>query len=138
MLATMVNPELTPGSVTLWLNDHGGFTRDGLLFWSVLAQMVDGMEFVSYTKWTDTAADMDRITEALARNPQVVQVDFVPGGRLDSHFVLALGFTDDGQDMNIIDPWTGKRTRLLGAYGLATWDLKRAIYALAEYRIDKN
>jgi len=137
MLATMVNPELTPGSVTEWLNEHGGFTRGGLLYWSVVAQMVDGMEFVSYSKWNNTAADMDAVSEALKQNPQVVQVDFYPGGVLDTHFVLALGFTDDGQDMNIIDPWTGKRTRLLGAYGLATWDLKRAIYAMAEYKLER-
>lgn len=137
MLATMVNPELTPGSVTEWLTEHGGFTRDGLLFWSVVAQMVDGMEFVSYSKWRNTAADMDAITKALAHNPQVVQVDFHPGGALDTHFVLALGFTEDGKDLNIIDPWTGEHTRLLGAYGLATWDLKRAIYAMAEYRLDR-
>jgi hypothetical protein len=65
-------------------------------------------------------------------------VDFRPGGALDSHFVVALSFTENRSDLNIIDPWTGERGTLLGLYGSGGWDLARAVYALAEFRVERG
>lgn len=135
MLLTMINPELTPGSVGKWLNDNNGYTG-GNLYWARPTELVDGVEFVGYYKWEFDPCDMELVTSAIEANPQVIQVDFHPGGDLDTHFVLATGFTADGKDLIILDPWTGEQGRLLGVYGLARWDLERAIYALAEYRIE--
>lgn len=142
MVGTLVR-DIDPLEMVQYLNAHGGFTAPvpgdpnsgGLLYWSIAGQAVDGLEFVGYRKWRNTAADVGAITAALDYNPQIVQVDFHPGGALNTHFVVALALTPDGEDIEIIDPWTGQRGTLLGLYGASGWDLGRAIYALAEYRV---
>ncbi len=135
MLMTMINPELTPGSVGKWLNDNGGYTSEGNLWWAKPAEMIDGFGFINRTEWIRIGCDMDMVRAALEHNPQLIQVDFHPGSVLDQHWVLALDFTADGKDLHIIDPWTGQHGLLLGMYGEALWDLARAIYAMAEYRL---
>ncbi len=144
MVATLANPEITPLSMVQYLNSHGGFTRPnadgeggGLLYWSVAAQAVAGLTYVNYRKWQTYPADVDAVRTALSHNPQVIQVDFRPAtSPLDTHFVTALSMTDDDTDINIIDPWTGERGTLLSMYSKPDWDLKRAVYALAEYRVE--
>jgi hypothetical protein len=136
MLGTLVQ-DITPLGMVEYLNSHGGFTSGGLLYWSVAAQAVDGLSFVNYTKWRTYPADIEAVKRALSHNPQVVQVDFRPATSvLDTHFVTALSMTADGSDINIIDPWTGERGTLLGMYSKEGWDLERAVYALAEYRVE--
>ena len=138
MLATVLDPTLTPGDVVEWLNTNGGFTSGGLLYWAKVAAMVTDLEWVKYYLWRDAPADIDLLHTVLARGPTVVQVDFVPGGALNTHFVVALSMTEDGKDVNIIDPWTGKRGTLLELYGAAGWDLRRAVYAMAEYDLARG
>ena len=144
MLATMAQPDITPHDMVTWLNWNEGFTRPdangqnaGLLKWSTLAAHIDGMSVLHYHKWRDGPADIDIVRDALARNPQVVQVDFKPAtSALDTHFVLALDMTDDDSDIDIIDPWTGQHTTLLTAYGRDGWTLPRAVYAMCEFELD--
>ena len=136
MLGTLAELGLTPGVLTERLNGRGGFTKDGRIIWAVAAAVVDGLEFIEYSKWHKSPADIPQIREVLSGGPQVLQVDFKPEtSALDSHFVLGLRMTDDGEDIEIIDPWTGKRGTLLGLYGQEGWDLARAISAMAEFRI---
>jgi len=133
MVASAVKPDVTPLDMVEWLNEHGGFTSGGLLYWDKAAQFA-GLDFVGYTLWRDVPADETRLRRALAVGPQVVQVDFRPAtSKLDSHFVTALSYTDAGYDLNIIDPWTGNRGTLLDLYGAPGWELSRAVYALAEF-----
>lgn len=136
MLASAVDPAFTPLDMVTWLNSNGGFTSGGLLYWSKAAQAVTGLAFVNYHVWRSVSADLPVFRDALARGPQVLQVDFKPATAvLDSHFVLALGLTAAGFDVDIIDPWTGARGTLLGLYSGSGWTLSRAVYAMAEYRI---
>lgn len=134
MVATTVKPTLTPLEMVTWLNSNGGFTSGGLLYWKKAAEC-GGLRLLRYTtEWRKAPADLGQLKAALAKGPQVVQVDFKPATTaLDSHFVTALGFTDDGDDLNIIDPWTGERGTLLALYGQPSWTLERAVYALAEF-----
>lgn len=133
MVASAVDPAMTPLALVTWLNANGGFTSGGLLYWAKVAEYVDALTFVSYHLWRDVAADLAHLARALEIGPQVVQVDFVPGGALNSHFVTALAFTEDGKDLVIIDPWTGERGTLLALYGATGWSLSRAVYAMAEF-----
>lgn len=134
MVASSVEPAITPLELVTWLNANGGFTSGGLLYWAKVAQFVDGLTFVDYHLWRKVAADIEKLKAALRVGPQVVQVDFKPAtSTLDTHFVTALSMTEDGKDVNIIDPWTGEHTTLLIAYSEQGWTLARAIYALAEF-----
>lgn len=121
-----------PGELTDYLNRVSGFTSDGRLYWAKAA--IDGLKFIQYHVWDNVKADLEIVKRCLSANPCPVKVDFHPGGKNDSHFVLALEFTEDGKDLYIADPWDGQRKKLLETYAAADWDLARAIYALAEYR----
>ena len=135
MLGTLCEPTLTPNILVIRLNVAGGFTRDGLLIWAKVAELVEGLEFVSYHRWRGGPANVAQVRDALSQGPQILQVDWKPAtSALDTHFVLGLGMTEDDEDLDIIDPWTGERGTLLNVYGKPDWDLARAIYALAEYR----
>ena len=138
MVATKLDPTLTPLDVVNYLNEHGGFTAGGLLYWAKVAEFVEDMEPVDYRKWTKTSADMSYVTSVLSRGPAVLQVDFVPGGALNTHFVTALRMTADGKDIECIDPWTGERGTVLGLYSVPGWTLQRAVYALAEYSLERG
>lgn len=134
ILGTLAEPTSTPLDLVTHLNSNGGFTN-GLLYWAKAAEFYDGLSFVTYKKWTESPADMAYVRAVIERNPQVIQVDFHPGGALNTHFVVAESMTADGQDIDIIDPWTGERGTLLGAYGIQGWTLARAVYALAEFKL---
>ena len=134
MLATQVDPTMTPATMTNYLNTNGGFTSGGLLKWNSAAEAVDGLNVVRYHLWRDIPANVATLTDRITREPQAIQVDFYPGQALNTHFVVALSMTEDGRDINIIDPWTGERDTVLGAYGATGWTLARAVYAMAEFR----
>lgn len=136
MLGTLYEPALTPDILAIRLNATGGFTSNGLLIWAKVAEAVDGLEFVSYHRWRDGPANVAQVRDALSQGPQIIQVDFKPTTSApDMHFVLGLGMTEDGDDIDIIDPWTGYRGTLLNVYGKPGWDLARAVYAMAEFRV---
>lgn len=139
IIGTLADPSFTPLDMVTWLNANGGFTSGGLLYWAKAAEAVPGLDFVDYYVWRQVPADIAKLKEALAHNPQVIQVDFKPStAALDTHFVVALGMTEDETDVNIIDPWTAGRGTLLGLYAAAGWDLRRAVYAMAEFRLARG
>ena len=136
MVATLADPTMNPLKMVTYLNANNGFTSGGNLYWGKIAEGIPNMRFVNYVKWESVPANMDYVRTTLSYHAQAIQVDFkVETVPLDTHFVCALGFTADGKDIDIIDPWTNTRTTLLKAYALPGWTLARAIYALAEYRI---
>ena len=49
-------------------------------------------------------------------NYAILEVDSVPGGQLDTHYVVALGASVDAQIV-IVDPWTGDLVPLCPRYG---------------------
>ncbi len=138
MLGAGVDMATSPGVLCSWLNAHDGFTPEGLLYWARAAEAVAGMEFVRYVKWHDralTAAEMQATLELLAVKPLLLQVDYRPGGPLNSHFAVAIGYDETRQDIRIVDPVDGATKWLLESYGAREWDLPRAIYALVEFKL---
>jgi hypothetical protein len=136
MVASVVKPDITPLDLVNYLNGAGGFTSAGELYWHKVAQFVDGLRFVNYHLWRNTAADLVLLKRALAKNPQVVQVDFRPAtSALNSHFVTVISLTEDEKDLNILDPWTAQVGTLLKMYSKTGWTLGRAVYALAEFEV---
>lgn len=134
MIATRKDASLTPKELNRRLSANGGYTAAGLLWWAKVAEAVPGLRFKQYHTWRTVPkpdADMNVVRAALQRGPCVIQVDHVPGGALNSHFVVA--FEDLGDDIRIADPWTGEVTTLRARYWNGT--LPQSIFALAEYEL---
>jgi hypothetical protein len=136
MLATQVE-DINPKEMNTWLSNHNGYTHDGRLWWKKVSERVKKLSFEKYVKWTTTPADMDMIYSELEDHPVILRVDFVPNtSKLDSHFVVAYGKTDN--DLLIVDPIDGSKTKLLERYAEEDWDLARAIYALVVYEVSEQ
>jgi len=134
-IATQVDCTLTPLELNRRLSANGGYTAGGLLYWRKVEEAVPGLRFVAYHTWRTTPkpdADMTLIRAALERGPCVIQIDHIPGGDLDTHFVVGLRMLDD--DVEIIDPWYGDTTTLKTRYWRGS--LSQSIFALAEYAIE--
>jgi len=136
MYATQVNPMLTPKILNDWLGQNDGYTDNGLLVWSKVADYVDGLSFVNYFTFDPDAADhMNQVYSLLETGPCIIQVDFYPGGEINSHFVLALYAQNN--DIRMIDPWTGEEGWLLEVYGEQNDTLGNSIFRLAQYAIEE-
>jgi len=132
-LASMLDRSLTPKIMNDWLSRDGGYLSDGRLMWTKVAERVDGMKYIWYHVWP-VGADLIGLTAMLEKAPVVIKVDFYPGGTIQSHFVLALGI--DGDDILILDPWTGTERYLLAAYGDGIMNLENVVLAAVEYSMD--
>lgn len=131
MLGSQYNTLITPKSFNAFLKNNNGYTPDNCVYWAKLGEIVPELKFTDYYKWQDIKANLPLVLEELAKHPVILQVDFRPGGELDTHFVLAL--SSDGKDVDIIDPWDGAKTKLLQRYAKDDWDLERAVYAMVVY-----
>lgn len=127
MLASRNDATVTPKTLNQYLKAHNGYTEDNRLIWA----SVPGLQFKDYHVWRDIEANIPLFLEEVAKHPVIIQVDFRPGGELNTHFVLAL--SSDGNDVDILDPWDGAKTKLLKRYAVSNWNLARAIYAMAVY-----
>ena len=131
MLGSQHNSQITPKTLNNYLRNNNGYTQDNLIYWAKVNEFIPELQFRDYKKWQNIEADLPYVISELEKHPVILQVDFRPGGALDTHFVLALRYTDN--DIDIIDPWDGIQTKLLRRYALADWNLKRAIYAMVVY-----
>lgn len=144
MVASQVEPGINPLILNHRLQDNEGFTDDSLLLWEkvvdcVVPQIV-GTSIVyegptnrwkdGELVWRNVPADMGRVMDELADGPCIMEVDFVPGGALQTHYVLAVGCNQERTDIYIYDPWDGVRTLLLQRYAKQDWILARAVYGL--------
>ena len=140
-LFSMIDDTMNPKKLVTWLNNNNGFTspRDrlpgGLLYMSKPFDMpgiTEHLRYVRYHTWrTGGAADLSLIEKLLEVGPTVIQVDFLPATEpLDSHFVLGLRLI--GDDMEIMDPWTGQICNLIETYGDGR-PLELCIFAAVEY-----
>ncbi|MBN1250091.1 MAG: hypothetical protein JXC32_20670 [Anaerolineae bacterium] len=133
-LLTLTDPEMTPLKLVTWLNEHEGFTDTGRLWIAKPAEMTPDWDFVAYHTWRKEGqtADLATVRRLLSMGPTIIQVDFKPAtSALDSHFVLAL--REEGNDIEIMDPWRGTVDRLRESYG-PDRTLEQAIYAAVEYK----
>lgn len=133
---TLTDPDMDPLKLVVWLNANNSFDPYGNLFVAKPAQISPAWEYVAYHTWRKPGqkADLATVRRLLEAGPAILQVDFKPAtSKLDSHFVLALRFTDAGDDIVVMDPWTGKIVELLDTYGPGR-TLETAIFAALEYR----
>jgi ABC-type bacteriocin/lantibiotic exporter with double-glycine peptidase domain len=131
MLATQFDKNVTPASLNSFLRNNSGYTNDNCIYWAKLSEFVPQIKFRNYYTWRNSKADINLVLSELKNQPVLLQVDFYPGGYLNSHFVLATHHEND--DIAIIDPWDGSRTKLLQRYAVNGWSLERAIYAMVLY-----
>jgi hypothetical protein len=129
MVARLIDTTLTPPVLQERLKPVGGFWHANLN-WAAVPQVVPGLTFDGITNWADSPADMDAIKAHLAQHPLILWIDYTPGGAQQSHFVLALQYLDEYDDIMIADPWDGYSGRMLLRYGLQGWTAQRAIYGM--------
>lgn len=150
-IATSIDSSLTPSVLCERLSSSYGFTNKGELIWEVLPQVVTAsgsamgatLEFLGPADrskdgdliWRGIPANMERVFSEIGQAPTIMQVDFVPGGSLDTHFVLALEYDEVQKDLLVYDPWDGVPTYLMMRYAQDHWDLARAIYGLRLIRV---
>lgn len=132
MLGSQFKQECTPKTLNQYLKTNNGYLSENRLIWSKVCEFVPQMTFDNYYLWRNEPANMDIFLREVKQQPVIIQVDFYPGGGLDTHFVVALW--SDGNEVAVIDPWDGARTNLMQRYALGNWDLARAIYAMVVYR----
>jgi hypothetical protein len=131
MVASLAGYDDTPDEVLSNLKTAGAMRAQYLAHPEKIPSAYKNLEWLGARDWRKKAADLDNLKDLLSYGPVIIEVEFKPGGDpppTDQHFVLAKGFTENDQDLEIIDPWDGAETRLLERYALSQWNLKRAIY----------
>lgn len=131
MLGSQFDSTVTPKTLNQYLRKNNGYTNDNCIYWSKVSEFIPQLKYKNYYTWRDKPADIDFILNELSKRPVIIQVDFYPGGNLNTHFVLATSYTEG--DITIIDAWDGVETKLLQRYALTDWSLARAIYAMVTY-----
>lgn len=121
-----------PGRLNKWLTMTGGFVADNLFVFNALSGL--GLDCGDVIFCRDEPAPVDVLTELLIAGNcgVVVEVDFTPGGALNSHWVQLL--TNAATPL-IMDPWQlpGHELIALDQYFAPGWDLARGLFALAWY-----
>lgn len=126
----------TPDALNDWLKAHGGFAQGNLYVWTAVKPL--GAKLLKRVVCRFVPAPVGAIRQALAAGQAVIaQVDALPGGALDQHWVRILSVDADGKDALIMDPWQlpgHEVCRLKPRYTAAGWTVARALFAVAIYR----
>lgn len=130
--------DVTPASLCVQLNQHGGFAPDGQMSWATLEKLYPGVKlyYFKYTKniqsWHNLAAsslvEIDKAIKDIKQCCAMGQgmgicVDLVPGGSDPDHIVLALETPDDFNKWLVADPDGGRIITFRERYG----DVKTAV-----------
>lgn len=102
--------------------DGWGYDRGNQIVHSTLAYIFDELIFHGMITCSHFPAPILTIDTML---PCVIKIDFIPGGKIEGHWVLAKEKVDD--DYIINDPWYGDEALLLKRYGKPGWDLAQII-----------
>jgi len=108
-----------------------GYDKGNQIVHSTLAYIFEELIFHGLILCGHQPAPIPTIDTML---PCVIKIDFIPGGLVEPHWVLAKEKVRD--DYIINDPWTGDERMLLQTYGKPGWDLARII--LTVVRMDTN
>lgn len=146
MLATLVDPKITPDEHNNLVTSKNGYTNDGRLKWGVAAEVIPGLSFLSYDTYRGNstyklAADLVKIDQLLStQNYLIFQVDSKPNtSALNSHFVTVIAPVIKNNkivDFTIADPYYGDTTTLLTRYGKGS--LEQSIFAVAAFYLDDS
>ena len=130
MVLSLAGYEDDPPAVAAKLRKAGCFSGALLTRPDKIPQAYPLMRYDGAALWHKVAADMEEFKIELSKGSMIIEVDYQPGGPFNQHFVLCLGWADDGKDLIIADPWDGVKTKLLTRYAQDHWDLGRALYGM--------
>lgn len=115
MVAKYYGHDTDPDRLNQALISNNGYLNGNLYKWyegvPKIYNDIKCVKIVDTSTAAVTAAQFAEIDKELeAKRPVVIEVDFVPGGRPDMHFVVIV----DGQngEYTIADPWNGSVTNL--------------------------
>ena len=132
MVASLVGYDDTPPETAEKLKFYGAIEGSYISNPCAIPDAYPELAWEGALHWRKIPAEIGVLKALLSGCPQIVEVEFSPGGEPpphDQHFVLALDMSDHG-DLWIVDPWDGAETLLLERYALDHWDLSRAIYGV--------
>jgi len=137
MILSLAGYEDDPPTVAAKLREAGCFSGALLTQPEKIPTAYPLMRYDGTVQWHSVAADMERFRAEIEKCPCIIEADFVPPtAEFNQHFVLCLGWADDGKDLLIADPWDGTRTKLLERYAQDHWSLERALYGMRLLRKD--
>jgi hypothetical protein len=80
--------------------------------------------FYGWYDWHKTQADKNLFFDELRKGPVITEVDFRPTTqKFNQHFVVALEWNEEKNDVLIADPWDGTKCYLLERYRLVWYSL---------------
>ncbi len=124
----------SPSELNAYLNGHNGYASGNLFVWRAIEPL--GFQFLGLVSCATVPAPVDNIRRALtAGDLVVVQVDAVPGGDLQEHWLLVEAAV--GEDFTVMDPMRepGQTLGLLTKlYGVQGWSAARVIVGVATYK----
>lgn len=138
MIASLAGYPDSPPDLALGFERAGVFSGADLQYPERISLVYELLRYDGAIDWRSAPADLDRLQEELERGPVILEVEFIAGGERppqDQHFVLAISFTKNAQDVIIVDPWDGWERSLLDRYAMEGWDLARAIYGMRLLRV---
>ena len=127
-------PDITPTEFNRALNVRGGYNvieGEAHLAWDRLPTIYPELQWLGRESWTRPLYDgeLDRVRGFIEEAPLPLWVDFRPlTSRLDTHFVLAVAWDAEHDDIVVIDPWGGVTAGLLDRYAAPSHNLARAIW----------
>ena len=132
-----VDPTMDPGKLVRWLNANNGFTTGydaGRLILSKPPAMTGGFKLKSYLTGP---GHLPEILSLLHTGPVICQVDYNPKDPdIDSHFVLAIEYLEDSNDLLVVDPWYGETVSLMSLYGRGK--LENSVFNVLVYELDSQ
>jgi hypothetical protein len=133
VLSDFTSRMIAPGELNQWLRENGGFTGGGLFVWDSITSL--GLRRAETIQCVSQPAPVQHLADLLADGAAVVvEVDSIPDGPLNQHWVRLLSIDDkDGQ---IMDPWQwpGREFTTLSRYFAPGWTPQRAIFMAVAYR----
>ena len=137
-LAQWAGYEVDPVAFAAALDEAGGFANGEVSHPSAITRALPRLKWhgagdrwilgkeTSFVNWESRPVDLEVLRWVLAVQPAPAKVDFVPGGAVQQHFVLAVQYiaaTDSEgiyDDLLVMDPWTGTTTGVR-AYAHPEW-----------------
>lgn len=133
VITDLTDQPFGPGYLNDWLRQNKGYASGNLFIFASVVPL--GLQLAELVRTQSQLAPIERLAEMLDDGAAViVQVDFSPGGDLNTHWVRLLSV--DEKDGQIMDPWQmpGKEFMRLSAYFASGWTPARAIFTSAIYR----
>lgn len=124
MIASLAGSVEDPPQVSEELQRVGCFSGAYLNRPELIPQAYPGLRYDGTHLWHKTHADIDLFFAELRKGPVITEVDFRPTTKeFNQHFVIALEWNEEKDDLLIADPWDGQECYLLERYRLVWYSL---------------